>query len=297
MSDLSVVPSLPRRPPRAAYALPTLFTAGNVFLGYLAILRCIQAALNAGHNLPLAMDQFVVAAKCIGIAIALDGLDGRIARMTHTTSEFGREMDSLADVVSFGLAPAILAYTWGVQTVDWAGAPAFTDHLHRAGTFLSFLFLICGAARLARFNVQKNPRPKNPGRPYRKYFVGLPIPAGAGLIASVVFFADGYPLTYWAEAVLWLATLGALGFLMVCTWRYYAFKDNTLLRPRSPLTIIPLAILIFLIWNWAQPVLLLLAVAYAVSGPLIRIGGLLRRLTGRPAATPPAPTPLEQDIV
>lgn len=296
MSDLSVVPSLPRRPPRAAYALPTLFTAGNVFLGYLAILRCIQAVLNVGRNMPLAMEQFVVAAKCIGIAIALDGLDGRIARMTHTTSEFGREMDSLADVVSFGLAPAVLAFTWGVQEVDWAGAPAFTDHLHRAGTFLAFLFLICGAARLARFNVQKNPRPKNPGRPYRKYFVGLPIPAAAGLVAAVVFFADGYPLTYWAEAVVWLATLGALGFLMVCTWRYYAFKDNTLLRPRSPLTIIPLAILIFLIWNWAQPVLLLLALAYAASGPLIRIGGLLRRLTGRPAATPP-PAPMERNIV
>ena len=294
MSDLTIVPP-PRRPPRAAYALPTLFTAGNVFLGYLAILRCIQAALNAGHDLPTAMAHFVVAAKCIGIAIALDGLDGRIARMTNTTSDFGREMDSLADVVSFGLAPAILAYTWGVQPVDWAGAPAFTDHLHRAGTFIAFLFLICGAARLARFNVQKNPRPKNPGRPYRKYFVGLPIPAGAGLIAAVVFFADGYPLTYWTQAVLWLFTLGALGFLMVCTWRYYAFKDNTLLRPRSPLTIIPLAILIFLIWNWAQPVLLILAVAYAASGPLIRVGGVIRRLTGRGAAPPPAPT-LEQPI-
>lgn len=293
MSDLSVVPGPARRPTRAAYALPTLFTAGNVFLGYLAILRCIQGALNVAHDPHLAMAQFVVAAKCIGIAIALDGLDGRIARMTHTTSEFGREMDSLADIVSFGLAPAILAFTWGVQSVDWAGAPAFTDHLHRAGTFVSFLFLICGAARLARFNVQVNPRPKNPGRPYRKYFVGLPIPAGAGLIAAVVFFADGYPLTYWLHAVLWLATLCALGFLMVCTWRYYAFKDNTLLRPRSPLTIIPLAILIFLIWNWAQPVLLLLGIAYAASGPLIRIGGLVRRLSGRP----PSATPLERPIV
>ncbi len=288
-------PVAPRRPPRAAYALPTLFTAANVFLGYLAILRCIQAALHAGHDMPAAMGHFVVAAKCIGIAIALDGLDGRIARITNTTSDFGREMDSLADVVSFGLAPAILAYTWGVQTVDWVGAPAFTDHLQRSGTFIAFLFLICGAARLARFNVQKNPRPTNPGRPYRKYFVGLPIPAGAGLIAAVVFFADGYPITYWAEAVLWLATLGVLGFLMVCTWRYYAFKDNTLLRPRSPLTIIPLAILIFLIWNWAQPVLLLLAVAYAASGPLIRAGGVIRRLTGRGAAAPPAT--LERPIV
>ncbi len=289
MSDLSPE-ATHRRPPRAAYALPTLFTAGNVFLGYLAILRCIQATLEMAQNSPTANGHFVVAAKCIGAAIALDGVDGRIARMTNTTSDFGREMDSLADVVSFGLAPAILAFTWGVRATDWGAGPSFVDQWHRIGTFLAFLFLICGAARLARFNVQKNPRPKNPGRPHRKYFVGLPIPAAAGFIAAVVFYADGNPVTYWAQSVIWLAILAALSFLMVCTWRYYAFKDNSFVRPRSPLIIIPAAILILAVWNWSEHVLLALSAVYVCSGPAIRLAGLFRRgrlpLSGKPVEHP-----------
>src|ERR1017187_559070 len=162
-----------RRPRRAAYALPTLFTARNIFLGFIAIIRAIEGALlgatgQLGNN-----PHFEVAAKAIGVAVVLDGLDGRIARMTNTVSDFGREMDSLADVITFGIAPAVLAFTWGVQFVKGGGF--LPDH--RAGYFMAFLFLVCVAARLARFNVQTNPVPKNPGRPDRKYFVGLPIPA------------------------------------------------------------------------------------------------------------------------
>ena len=110
---------------------------------------------------------------------SLDGLDGRIARMTNTVSDFGREMDSLADVITFGIAPAVLAFAWGVQFVDPAGVPS-RAYLAMRVISSAFLFLLCGAGRLARFNVQKNPVPKNPGRPDRKYFVGLPIPAAAG---------------------------------------------------------------------------------------------------------------------
>src|SRR5271168_366703 len=107
-----------RRPRRAAYALPTLFTAGNIFLGFLAILRAFRGAmLAATGDSTAASKEFAVAAMAIGWAVFLDGLDGRIARMTNTTSDFGREMDSLADVISFGIAPAVLAYTWGVQFV------------------------------------------------------------------------------------------------------------------------------------------------------------------------------------
>ena len=171
--------SADRRPRRAAYALPTLFTAGNIFLGYLSILRAFRGAMAATAGLGGAPEHFAVAAKAIVAAGVLDGLDGRIARMTNTTSEFGREMDSLADVVSFGMAPAVLAYAWGVQFVDTSIGPNWRDHILRAGYFVAFLFLLCGAARLARFNIQKNPIPKNPGRPDRKYFVGLPIPAAA----------------------------------------------------------------------------------------------------------------------
>ena len=102
---------------------------------------------------------------------------------------------------------------------------------HRAGYFLAFLFLLCGAARLARFNVQTNPVPKNPGRPDRKYFVGLPIPAAAGLVAAIVYATDSVPLEWWILSALWLALLALLSFLMVSTWRYPSFKEIHLTGP------------------------------------------------------------------
>src|SRR5215472_11589375 len=173
LRDKLVDPNSPeRRPRRAAYALPTLFTAGNIFLGYIAILRAFRGSVLASSGFAGGDEHFRVAAQAIGAAVFLDGLDGRIARMTNTTSDFGREMDSLADVISFGLAPAVLAFAWGVQFVDPLGAPMWRERLFNAGYFVAFLFLLCGSARLARFNIQKNPVPKNPGRPDRKYFVG-----------------------------------------------------------------------------------------------------------------------------
>src|SRR5580692_9478546 len=162
LKDRLVDPNSPeRRPRRAAYALPTLFTAGNIFLGFLAILRAFHGSMMAATGDPAASENFSVAAKAIGWAVFLDGLDGRIARMTNTTSDFGREMDSLADVISFGLAPAVLAFAWGVQLVDTTIGPNIREQMTRFGTFAAFLFLLCGAVRLARFNIQKNPIPKN----------------------------------------------------------------------------------------------------------------------------------------
>jgi CDP-diacylglycerol--serine O-phosphatidyltransferase len=260
-----------------AYALPTLFTAGNIFLGYLSILRSFNGAMLAGSGAAGASAHFTIAAEAIGAAVFLDGLDGRIARMTNTTSDFGREMDSLADVISFGIAPAVLAFAWGVQFVDTSIAEGIRSHLFKAGYFIAFLFLLCGAARLARFNVQKNPIPKNPGKPHRKYFVGLPIPAGAGMVAAVVFTFGGQPLAWWPLSVAWLALLLLLGFLMVCTWRYYSFKGINLSKPYTPLLFVLVGGLIYGIWNWPQPVLLALAVAYVASGIAIRIGGVVRR--------------------
>jgi len=200
--------SQPRRPRRAAYALPTLFTAGNIFLGYLSILRSFRGAMMAATGSDIAAaDHFAIAAKAIVAAVVLDGLDGRIARMTHTTSDFGREMDSLADVISFGIAPAVLAFAWGVQFVGASLAPTVRGQLFNTGYFVAFLFLLCGAVRLARFNVQKNPIPKNPGRPDRKYFVGLPIPAAAGMVAAVVYAFGAVPIGWWPPSVVWLALL------------------------------------------------------------------------------------------
>jgi CDP-diacylglycerol---serine O-phosphatidyltransferase len=278
------------RPRRAAYALPTLFTAGNIFLGFVSILRSFRgsmAAITGGLDAP---EHFAIAAKAIGAAVFLDGLDGRIARMTNTTSDFGREMDSLADVISFGIAPAVLAYAWGVQFIDGTLGPHTRDQITRFGTFAAFLFLLCGAARLARFNIQKNPVPKNPGRADRKYFVGLPIPAGAAMVAGVVFAADGEPLAYWPFSAAWLVLLTVLGLLMVSTWRYYSFKGISLSKPYTPLIIILVGGFIYLTWNWPQPVLLAMPAAYVASGILIRIGGIIRRRV-RHHPPPPAPAP------
>jgi CDP-diacylglycerol--serine O-phosphatidyltransferase len=269
--------STDRPRPRAAYALPTLFTAGNLFLGFLSITRSIQGALLAASGYHGPNTHFEFAAIAIGWAVVLDGLDGRIARLTNTCSDFGREMDSLADVITFGIAPAVLAYTWGVQVGAGTADLLFRDHLRRLGYFIPFLFLLCGAARLARFNIQKNPVPKNPGRPDRKYFVGLPIPAGAAMVASVIYALDGTPLQSWPASVGWLALLAMLAFLMVSTWRYQSFKDIQLLRPRSPITVVVLGSLIYLLWTYTEPVLLAMTTAYVFSGIVIRVGGIFRR--------------------
>jgi CDP-diacylglycerol--serine O-phosphatidyltransferase len=266
-----------RRPRRAAYALPTLFTAGNIFLGYLSILRSFRGAMLAATGSAAAADDFELAAKAIGIAVLLDGLDGMIARLTHTTSDFGREMDSLADVISFGMAPAVLAFAWGVQFVDSGLTKQFQHQLFQAGYFIAFLFLLCGAARLARFNVQKNPIPKNPGRPNRKYFVGLPIPGAAGSVAATVYAFYGEPIGDWPLAVVWLGLLLLLGFLMVSTWRYYSFKGLSLRQPRTPLIVIVVGGLVYAIWNYGHVVLPVMAVAYVGSGIAIRLGGIVRR--------------------
>jgi len=269
--------SADRRPRRVAYALPTLFTAGNIFLGYLSMLRAFRGSMAAAAGASGAPEHFTVAATAIVAAGVLDGLDGRIARMTNTTSDFGREMDSLADVVSFGMAPAVLAYAWGVQFVDTTIGPNWRDHILRAGYFVAFLFLLCGAVRLARFNVQKNPVPKNPGRPDRKYFVGLPIPAAAGMVATIVIAFNGEPLTWAPLCVAWLTLLVGLGVLMVGTWRYYSFKGLTLNKPRTPLLIIGMGATIFAVWNWPRPVLVSAAASYVLSGIVIRLGGIIRR--------------------
>lgn len=272
--------TLDRRPNRAAYALPTLFTAGNIFLGFMAILKAFEGALAAQAGSLGPNGYFETAAIMIGAAVVLDGLDGRIARMTNTVSDFGREMDSLADAITFGLAPAILAFTWGVYFVG-VPAPFLREHLMRAGYFVSFLFLLCGVARLARFNVQTNPIPKNPGRPDRKYFVGLPIPAAAGMVVAVTYASDSIPLQSWGWSIAWMALLALLSFLMVSTWRYYSFKDLNLLRPRSPLTIILFSSIIYLISAYSQMTLLTIAVLYVGSGIVTRIGGVLRRIMRR----------------
>src|SRR4051794_14758957 len=204
-----------RRPTRVAYALPTFFTAANMFFGFVSLMKSFEGAMLMARQLPGAEAQFMMAAQFIGLAVLMDGLDGRIARMTNTTSDFGREMDSMSDAIGFGVAPAVLGFAWGFHGMDTSGNAFVKDHLLRLAYFVCFLYLLSGCARLARFNITTNPVPKNPGRPDRKYFVGLPIPAAAGLVAAVVYAAGGYSLRFWPFAVVWLLLMGLLAFLMV----------------------------------------------------------------------------------
>jgi CDP-diacylglycerol--serine O-phosphatidyltransferase len=140
--------------------------------------------------------------------------------------------------------------------------------------------------RLARFNIQKNPVPTNPGRPDRKYFVGLPIPSAAAAVASVVYAADSTPVHYWMWSVAWLGLMFLLAFLMISTWRYPSFKDLHLTQPRSPFTFVAMALLIYLVWNFSQPMLLVLSVGYVSFGILVRLGGIVRRRLRPPPRQP-----------
>src|SRR5271165_1963525 len=146
------------------YLLPSLFTVGNIGAGYFAIMQTFAAIGGNGD----AQARLNWAALAILFAIPFDALDGRIARMTNTTSEFGKELDSLADVITFGVAPSILAYTWGFAMLPTTMDVMLRQKLIEFGAFLCFLFLLCGAGRLARFNISHNPTPKNPGRPDHK---------------------------------------------------------------------------------------------------------------------------------
>lgn len=272
----------PRPVRRGAYILPSLFTVGNIFCGYFALMGALKGVASPDT----AAQHLDAAAKAIGLAVLFDGMDGRIARMTHTTSAFGREFDSLADVITFGIAPAVLAFTWGVRWIDPMSGASAVEHLHRVGWFLGFLFVICGAARLARFNIQTDPVPANPGRPGRKYFVGLPIPAAAGLVAAVVHVVNGEPLFWWAWSVVWLAVFLGTSLLMVSRWRYYSFKDVDLLRRRRFVAVVGIGALLAAVWFYSEPVLLAIALAYAGSGVVTRAGGAFRRRFARPL--PPA---------
>jgi CDP-diacylglycerol--serine O-phosphatidyltransferase len=244
---------------RGASILPSLFTTGNLFLGFWSIVKTLDG-------------RFAEAAPLIGGAVILDMLDGRIARLTNTQSEFGAEYDSLSDAVSFGVAPALLAYCWALQTVPRAGWPA------------AFLFLACGVLRLARFNVQKHVVDA-------RFFVGLPIPAGAAQLAAIVFVLPDRPTEHW-QAVAVLALVVALAFLMVSTFRYRSFKGVDLRRRRSYISVLGIALLFLLVATQPEASLLAATSLYTLSGPLGAAASFLRRRDDppRPVEEPqPAP--------
>jgi CDP-diacylglycerol--serine O-phosphatidyltransferase len=217
----------PRRFRRGVYLLPSMFTMGNLFCGY----ACIVYAMRG---------EYATAAPFIGFAMVLDMLDGRIARMTGTASDFGIELDSLADVISFGMAPAILSFTWGLQP------------LGRLGWAVGFLFVAAAALRLARFNIQVGVQDK-------RYFVGMPSPAAAAVPAATVF---AYPWGFenYAESLAVMPMVIVPALLMVSTIRFRSFKAFDLQARRSYSVLLVVAIAIALIA--AQPAYLLVVLAY-----------------------------------
>jgi CDP-diacylglycerol--serine O-phosphatidyltransferase len=264
------------------YVLPSLFTAGNIGAGYFAITQTI-AAIGSGNA---AADHLNWAAIAILFAIPFDALDGRIARMTNTCSDFGRELDSLADVITFGVAPSLLAFVWGFHFLPTSENPELRMHLVQAGAFVSFLFLLSGASRLARFNISHDPQPRNPGRPDRKYFVGMPIPAGAGLLAATIHLFWGIPVPAWWFAIIWLCLVGLAAFLMVSTWRFWSGKEINLTRRMPFQLVVVLAIVIYVLLRYSNVMLFLVALVYMFSGIWARAAYSWSRRRRMPAEEP-----------
>jgi CDP-diacylglycerol---serine O-phosphatidyltransferase len=251
---------------RGIYLLPSALTVANILCGYYAILATFEGgSVNFDH-----------AAIAIGVAYFFDALDGRIARIMGTESSFGREFDSLADIVSFGLAPALLAYAWGIRALAAANAPE-SLHLIQLGWLIGFFFLGCCAWRLARFNIQG----MAPGG--NRYFVGMPTPAAAGMIAAVVH-AFNNPIQDVRVSLLWLLLIIALGVLMSSSLRHYSFKDVQWTRRRPSLAIVVMFLLVGAIVLFSRPTLLLIMCAYTVHGVVLQVVRYVRhRLASRPA--------------
>ncbi|MCA1591858.1 MAG: phosphatidylcholine/phosphatidylserine synthase [Acidobacteria bacterium] len=268
---------------KGLYILPSAFTAANIGMGYYAVMGALRGfqLLNGGTDSELlrATAHFDSASRAIGWAILFDTLDGRIARLTKTTTEIGVQFDSIADVLTFGIAPAVLVYAWGYGATFADGSD-----LHKLGWFISFMFLICGAFRLARFNVQATrPRTLAEGtaKVDKKSFIGLPIPAAAGLIAAIVHFAP-MPLAHYERDLptlyssLMMALMAVLAALMVSPLRYSSFKAIGVGKRSTMKAMILIAATGMLIWLYSRYVLLLLISAYVAHGIILRVWSFLR---------------------
>ena len=233
---------------KGIYLLPNLFTTSALFAGFFAVI--------AGIN-----GDFTAASVAIFIAMVLDGLDGRVARMTNTQSAFGAEYDSLSDMLSFGVAPALVAFTWILQDIG------------KTGWVVAFLYVACAALRLARFNVQI-------GSVDKKWFIGLPSPSAAALVAASVWTFHSFDAEAFGFKLLMLVIVAAAGVLMVSNIRYYSFKDIDLKGP-VPFVVLLAIVLGFVVISVEPSVMLLLLFgAYVVSGPVMAV---VRKLKHSPS--------------
>lgn len=252
-------PQAPRPRGRGIYLLPNLFTTGGLFAGFFAIIAASQGRFEAA---------------CIAIFVAgiLDGLDGRVARLTNTQSEFGVQYDSLADLVSFGMAPALVMYHWALMSMKLDGIT-----LGKIGWLAAFLYAACAALRLARFNSQVASVDK-------RYFIGLASPAAAGLMASFVWTLQDLGLSGTELRFAALAMTVVAGLLMVSRIRYSSLKGSGSGPKSDRVPFFALLIVVAaLIALWIDPPKTLLAVSvlYALSGPAM----WLRRRRASEAAT------------
>lgn len=246
---------------RGVYILPNLFTSASLFSGFYAIVSAMEG-------------RFEAAAVAIMISALLDGLDGRVARLTQTTTQFGVEYDSLADVIAFGVAPAILAFQWALKPFG------------RLGWLAAFMFAICGALRLARFNVQKSNEDVS-------HFKGLPIPAAAFFIASMILFVESWEGSLQIRSAMIITMIYVLSFLMVSTLHYFSFKKFDI-RNKKPFNVLLTVILVSMIIAYKPKVMLfLITFAYIVSGPVITFYRLYRRIPFRKSSE----SAVEEDLV
>lgn len=230
---------------KGIFILPSLLTLCSVFLSFYSIIAAIKG-------------QFLLAAILILAAGFFDGIDGKVARLTKTTTRFGLELDSLADVISFGVAPAILIYTWALTPYD------------QVGWVTAFLFVSCGALRLARFNVQS-------GSIDPRRFNGLPIPAAAAMVAATILFFDKVGLNP-ADYRIWLLVMTfALSFFMVSSVKFHAFKDLTLVKEKPFSCTVAFVLLLALIAAWPSIIVFVLTAGYVISGPILTIYLFLKR--------------------
>ena len=237
---------------RGIYLLPNLFTTAALFAGFYAIVSGMDG-------------RFEAASVAIFVAMVLDGADGRIARLTNTQSAFGAEYDSLSDVISFGLAPALVAYEWSLSSMG------------KLGWLAAFFYAAATALRLARFNTQL-------GTADKRYFQGLPCPAAAAVVAGLIWFATDYGATGPGVIGVTFAVMIAMGILMVTNVRYYSFK-NLDLKGRVPFVAILVVVLVFVFVSSDPPLVLFFAsTGYAISGPLLTLWQIRRRRAERRAA-------------
>lgn len=246
-----------KAPTKGIYLLPNLFTTASLFAGFYAIVAATQ-------------DRFEAAAIAIFIAMIMDGLDGRVARMTNTQSSFGEQYDSLADMASFGIAPAMIMYEWALISMRDLG-----PHWSKVGWLAAFIYIACAALRLARFNVQN-------GQIDKAYFMGLASPAAAAVMASFIWLCNDFEISGKSMVYVACALTAICGLLMVSNFTYSSFK-NINIKQRVPFAALLLVVLIFVLITYQPSKVIFVGVfAYMLSGPIVYVVRRIKKHQRKP---------------